>query len=243
MLLSAIMPTRDRRAFLPAAIECFLRQDYADRELVILDDGSDPVADLIPDDSRIRYLRDERRRNVGAKRNRLCEAARGEVIVHWDDDDWAADWRLRYQMESLLGSEADVCGLSRPLFHEPATDLWYEYRYPVQHRPWLYGATLCYRRTLWQRNQFADVRVGEDTRFVWAAAAGRLLAHDDPTFYVGRIHSGNTSAKRTGDFRWQALPPGTIPVPEARDAFRRSARVDGETAMALDRARAGRARA
>jgi hypothetical protein len=38
----------------------------------------------------------------GEKRNRAAAEARGEIIVHWDDDDWSARWRLRYQVEELV---------------------------------------------------------------------------------------------------------------------------------------------
>ena len=80
--ISAIMPTADRRRFVPAAIAQFLAQGRDDVELVILDDGADSVADLIPGDPRIRYFREETRRILGDKRNRLCDRARGEIIVH-----------------------------------------------------------------------------------------------------------------------------------------------------------------
>src|SRR5215510_16345784 len=101
-LVSAIMPTHNRRPFVPKAIEYFLRQDYPQRELIILDDGTDPIVDLAPNDQRIRYFRQNQKRNIGAKRNLTCEEARGEIIIHWDDDDWMADWRISYQVTSLL---------------------------------------------------------------------------------------------------------------------------------------------
>jgi hypothetical protein len=40
-LVSCIMPTNNRRTFVPKAIEFFLRQDYPNRQLIIIDDGSD----------------------------------------------------------------------------------------------------------------------------------------------------------------------------------------------------------
>jgi O-antigen biosynthesis protein len=55
---------------------------------VVLDDGDDRVEDLIPPDPRIRYVALDRRLVLGEKRNRACELARRELIVHQDDDDW-----------------------------------------------------------------------------------------------------------------------------------------------------------
>jgi hypothetical protein len=57
-------------------------------------------------------VRDGRKSLIGVKRNRLCELARGDVIVHWDDGDWMAPWRVRYQVECLSAAGADVCGLA-----------------------------------------------------------------------------------------------------------------------------------
>jgi hypothetical protein len=42
-LVSCIMPTANRRRFVPEAIRLFLAQDYLEKELVILDDGEDSV--------------------------------------------------------------------------------------------------------------------------------------------------------------------------------------------------------
>jgi hypothetical protein len=49
--ISCLMPTADRRAFVPLAIRYFLAQDYPEKELIIVDDGADSVADLVPDDA------------------------------------------------------------------------------------------------------------------------------------------------------------------------------------------------
>lgn len=55
-LVSCIMPTQNRRAFIMGALAGFWAQDYLRLELVVVDDGTDPVADLMPDDTRVRYF-------------------------------------------------------------------------------------------------------------------------------------------------------------------------------------------
>jgi len=210
VLVSCVMPTFDRRPFVPDAIENFLLQTYADRELVIVDDGTDPVRDLVPDDPRIRYLRLDERLSTGAKRNVACRQARGELIVHWDDDDWSAPERLDVQVRTAIQTGADVCGQRELLFYELATDRGWRYRYPEHARAWVAGGTMCYPRRLWERHPFADVRQGEDTQFVWSGRGLRVatLARDD--LYVATIHRGNTSAKRTSGRRWTSVPVTTI---------------------------------
>jgi glycosyltransferase involved in cell wall biosynthesis len=44
--VTCLMPTADRQPFIAQAIRCFLAQDYAEKELVILDDGTDVTPDL-----------------------------------------------------------------------------------------------------------------------------------------------------------------------------------------------------
>jgi glycosyltransferase involved in cell wall biosynthesis len=52
-LASCIMPTYNRRAFVSKAIAYFLRQDYDDKELSIIDDSTDSVSDLVPANAHI----------------------------------------------------------------------------------------------------------------------------------------------------------------------------------------------
>jgi glycosyltransferase involved in cell wall biosynthesis len=209
-LVSCLMPTRNRRRYVPAAIDAFLRQDYEPRELVIVDDGDEPVADLVPRDPRIRYFRETQRRTLGAKRNLACGFARGEVLMHWDDDDWHAPWRISYQVAELAAHQADLCGLHQLWFYDPDADKAWHYRYPGGHTPWVAGGTFCYRRSLWERQRFADVNVGEDTRFVREATHARIVALARDGFYVARVHAGNTSAKHTGGASWHPFPGSAV---------------------------------
>jgi glycosyltransferase involved in cell wall biosynthesis len=209
-LISCVMPTADRRALVPQAIGYFLAQDYPNKELLMVDDGTESVADLVPHDERIRYLRLENRMALGAKRNFACSEAHGEIIVHWDDDDWMADWRLSYQVQSLVDARADVCGLSRLLFYNPATDQAWQYVYPQGQKFWVAGATLCYRKSFWRANPFPNINIGEDTRFIWNSSSKKMLALDNQAFYVALIHAANTCPKRTQDARYQSFPAAAI---------------------------------
>jgi 2-polyprenyl-3-methyl-5-hydroxy-6-metoxy-1,4-benzoquinol methylase len=204
------MPTADRRRFVPQAIRCFLSQDFAEKELVIVDDGAESVTDLLPCDPTIRYFRLEKPQPLGAKRNFACREAHGEVLVHWDDDDWSAPWRLRYQFEQLRETTADICGLSRVWFYSSEEKKAWEYVHLPAQRPWVYGASFCYTREFWQRHPFPEVQVGEDTRFIWADRKARVHMLADPRFLIGLIHRGNTSRKQTSDRRYQPLDMGEI---------------------------------
>lgn len=202
-LISCIMPTRDRGQFVPFAIDYFRRQSYGAKELIALDDGDEPVAHLMPDDPQVRYARLDKRVPLGTKRNLACEMARGEMIVHWDDDDWMADWRLAYQCRMLLDADADLCGLRNLLFYNPQSAETFRYAYPDGGPTWVAGGTFCYRKDFWKRHPFAAIDVGEDGRFAAGSAAAKVVALPDERFYVAIIHPRNTSPKRCAGARWQ----------------------------------------
>ncbi len=205
-LVTCIMPTADRRSFVPRAIAQFLRQDYPARELVSLDDGRDRVRDLVPDDPRIRYEASDRRVTLGAKRNLACGRARGEVITHWDDDDWMSDTRLSRQVSALMRAEADVCGSSRLFLYDPDRREAWEYVYDAGASPWLAGGTLCYWTAFWRRNRFPHVMEGEDAAFLRTPQDKKIHDMRDGSFYVATVHPANTSIKRTDGRHYHPIP-------------------------------------
>ncbi len=209
-LVSCIMPTHNRRAFVPQAIRYFLRQDLTESELIVVDDGTDAVSDLIPNDPRIRYIRLPERHTIGQKRNIGCAQAWGEIVVHWDDDDWMAPWRLRYQVESLLNQDVDVSGLRSLLFCQASGARAWRYEYPADRQPWVADATFCYRRTLWERLPFADTSYGIDTGYLWQAPSKRIGVLENSSFYVALVHDANTSRKDTEDPWWHPYPTAEV---------------------------------
>jgi GT2 family glycosyltransferase/glycosyltransferase involved in cell wall biosynthesis len=196
------MPTANRRRWVPQAIRYFLQQDYPNRELVILDDGDDVVEDLIPADTRIHYQRLRGSRSLGAKQNLCVSESRGDLILHWDDDDWFAPHRISYQVDELLRAGAEICGLSRMLFHDlPSGRTWlYEFAAGQECR-WLAGGSLLYTREFWSRSPFPDIQIGADTAFVWSQPLDGAVALDDYEIYVAMIHGTNTSPK-VGQENW-----------------------------------------
>ena len=209
-LVSCVMPTFDRRSFVPQAVRYFLRQDYPARELVIVDDGQEPVGDLLPSDPRIVYHRLESRMILGAKRNLACDLARGSIIVHWDDDDWASAGRVSAQVTALTSSGADVCGMASLLYYDPVRSGAWRFTWPGGQRPWAAGPSLCFTKELWRRSPFPEVTIGEDTRFVFSPAVRRIADVRDARCIVGIIHERNTAPKSVHGPYWAPRPVGEV---------------------------------
>ena len=198
LLVSCIMPTANRAKYIPLAIHNFLVQDYPNTELIIIDDGKESVVSLIPEDSRIKYYYSASIGTIGKKRNYACERTAGEIIMHWDDDDWyAPDWISR-QVEFLLESEADMCGVEHVHFYSPITDTFWlgtaKYRNHGYRPQWLSGATLAYWRTFWEKHPFEDKNTGEDDSFITKHGAN-VYAHEYVDGFVALLHPKNTTVK------------------------------------------------
>jgi glycosyltransferase involved in cell wall biosynthesis len=107
-LISCLLVTRDRLALAKRAIRCFAEQTYPNRELVIVTDGTGDFREAL-----LRHARDlgvERCRLViaedgtplGRLRNLSIDAAAGELVCQWDDDDANHPDRLAVQAEALF---------------------------------------------------------------------------------------------------------------------------------------------
>jgi glycosyltransferase involved in cell wall biosynthesis len=104
MKVSCILPTFNRppaqQWLLEEAVESFLRQDYADKELVLLNDC--PAQFLVCDAPAVTVVNLPRRfRSLGEKRNAAIGLADGNVVMPWDDDDVSLPWRISVSAESL----------------------------------------------------------------------------------------------------------------------------------------------
>lgn len=128
--VSVIVPTYNRREFLPILIHQYNQQTYPKelRELVIMDDSPQSNEDLIPkNDQSIRYIYLNEKITLGEKRNRLNNEAKGDIIVCFDDDDYQFPERITYSVHKLRQEKSDIAGCtSLDVYY---TDIKKVYRY------------------------------------------------------------------------------------------------------------------
>jgi len=193
-LVSCIMPTANRQKYIPFAIDYFLHQDYPNTELVIIDDGRESAEHLITDNPKIRYFYSDYIGTIGIKRNKACEKVKGEIIMHWDDDDWyASDW-ISKQVDALETSEADIIGLNKIILYSPVVERRWIYEDVDEDQPWICGATMAYKKSFWEAHQFKDIQVGEDYDFVYNTGA-KTYATDYLIGFIAVLHAHNSSIK------------------------------------------------
>ena len=196
--ISAICVTYGRTALLANSIECFLRQKYSGpAELIVL--NTCPKQTLILDRPNVRIINlTERPASLGEARNMAIEAADGQIIVTWDDDDAFTSWHL------------DNIGF--PMSNPAVQWVWLDKQFYAEGHQILKivdGQLPClaFRKSAWEKaGKYVALTVGEDRHF-----AGRLsqfpgqtikLADDKISFIYswanGAYHISGLGMDRTG---------------------------------------------
>ena len=116
--VSVCTPTFNRRPFIQAMISCFNHQEYPqDRmEWIIIDDGTDPIEDLVASHPRVKYFKYDTKMTLGKKRNLLHEKSRGEILVYMDDDDYYPPQRVSHAVEMLISHPEALCAGSSEIY-------------------------------------------------------------------------------------------------------------------------------
>jgi glycosyltransferase involved in cell wall biosynthesis len=102
-LISLCTPTFNRRPFIPFMIKCFDHQTYPkDRiEWIIIDDGTDPIEDLVKNVPQVKYFYYKDKMELGKKRNLMHSKCSGDIIIYMDDDDYYPEERISHAVKML----------------------------------------------------------------------------------------------------------------------------------------------
>jgi len=190
-LVSIITPTFNRPEFLNLVLECVLGQSYENIEWIILDDSPEPDLNLkkkLKGDN-FTYIHSKKKLTVGEKRNQLIEAASGEYIVHFDDDDFYDQDYIQTLMAVMKSQKADFIIMSGFYCLHLDKKLLGYYRTHIkkgfafkffkdgiqalsldtQNIPWIhlcFGWCYLFKKDVWKKSPFQSINVFEDRSFV-----------------------------------------------------------------------------
>jgi glycosyltransferase involved in cell wall biosynthesis/LPS sulfotransferase NodH len=220
---SIITPTGGRGGILRLQHRGISEQTEGNFEWLILDDSPEPSTYFSRlTDERIHYQHVSHRLSIGAKRNLLNERARGEIIVHFDDDDYyspdylatmakcfdtsidvvkLSGWYVYSQVYRELGywDLTQIRGLHLCWSKAPMASTVFDDDYAkgsVANSLLGFGFSLAYRRDSWKKVQFPDRDLREDGNFVRSILAAGSHLHqfaDTAGICVHILHNGNTS--------------------------------------------------
>jgi glycosyltransferase involved in cell wall biosynthesis len=103
-MVSIILPTYNRAAYLRDSIGSVLRQPDVDLELFLIDDGStDNTQSVVSSfaDNRIKYFKLPHTGRLSAMKNFAIDRASGDFIAFMDSDDWWTPGKLTRQLQLL----------------------------------------------------------------------------------------------------------------------------------------------
>jgi hypothetical protein len=169
--VSIITLTRDRRSFIPLAKYCFLAQTYPEHllEWVIVDDGKDPIKNLISDLPNVTYILLDEPLSIGAKRNLAVMKAKHDILVMMDDDDVYPNNSVLARVAHMLAAPKKECLFSTMLpcyeIHESKSFM----NVPpitLDMSKRVSEATLCFTRAFWQQQPFPDQQIAEGDAFI-----------------------------------------------------------------------------
>lgn len=202
-LVSCICITKNRRMLVRKSVEYFHRSRYlyavagGGAELVIVDGSTKPNEALASGaDPWVRYLHlPSEQPRVGHFHNVACEAARGDIVIQWDDDDWHNPYRIVRQSGTLEAAGEGFTFSSALWWYHVSSGR------ACRSRSWgpghgSLGALFAYHRSLWQAAPFHDVDQAEDQGW-WSDHKARgtpFLDSEDPTLVVYMRHNVNGSA-------------------------------------------------
>jgi glycosyltransferase involved in cell wall biosynthesis len=198
-LISALMVTRGRPRQAQLAIQTFQAQTYQNRELVVVDDDSDPtLARWISTqaDPHIRLVRlSDAQQTLGELRNLALEQAHGLYVCQWDDDDLHDPLRLEVQLQTLRVRGAQASLLARWMIWWPQHQ-----RLALScYRNWE-GSLLC-RRSLMPA--YPCLRRGEDSQLLEQLSNSvRVARIDMPRLYLYVVHGTNTFEQEHFETHW-----------------------------------------
>jgi hypothetical protein len=198
-LVTCIMLTSNRPSMARRSIECFLRQTYPNRELLILCDGEQTelaahVASLNSPSIRLIH-QTQSNKTLGERRNDAVALARGEWVCIWDDDDLYDAARLSVQMSALRRSGAVACFLDRLILWWPGRK-----RLAISERRNWEGSMLALKSAM---PRFAPLSRAEDTPVMQRLlASARVVNIDIPRLYTYVLHGANTTPPAQFEYRW-----------------------------------------
>lgn len=100
-LVTVLVPTFNRRRYLPAAVGSVVEQTYRNLQIIVINDGGTPVRDIVKsfNDPRILLLERKQNRGKACSLNQALGYAEGKYIAYLDDD----DIYYPHHVETLVG--------------------------------------------------------------------------------------------------------------------------------------------
>ena len=220
MKFSIVIPTYNRAAFLPKAIESVLAQTYTDWELIIVDDGStDNTKDVVSQysDSRITYIYQQNVERSAARNNGIMHAS-GDYICFLDSDNYIKADRLQKLVEYIGNKQTTACYYTDIEYNDVAKGIvkikeGKDYPFPMDLdlliQDIIATPQLCCATEILRKHQFnSTLSIGEDMELLFRITAEYSLIYIPNQATVVEVeHEGRsvTNHSKSGEKQLKTL--------------------------------------
>ena len=217
--ISVIVPVYNVEKYLRRCLDSIFAQEFADREVICVDDGSTDASSAILREyaaahADLRVIT-QPNRGLGAARNAGFDASSGEYIFFVDSDDFLAPGYFSAAVHKLEEDGADLIQFN-PVIYDHRTGRTHPYRsmidfyrlsraggFPIAEHPLLLSFNGCWdkvcRRSLLAENgiRCPCPRVYEDVTFgIFAQVCARKVCVHKEGFYYYRKNTGGSITDR-----------------------------------------------
>lgn len=200
--ISIVMLTKDRRSFMPLAKYSYMIQSYPESkmELVIVDDGDDPIEDTLFGVPNVKYVRCDTKMTISQKRNLGVKESLYDIVAFMDDDDVYPNNSILHRTAMMLKEPKKECAFCTTIPCYDITNYSSFMNVPpmtLEQSKRVSEATLIFTKKFWEERGFQDdVQIGEADAFIHGREQMcRELSPQD--VIVSLVHPKNTSARRT----------------------------------------------
>ncbi|MEJ5961886.1 glycosyltransferase [Pedobacter immunditicola] len=202
-LVSIIIPCFNQGKYLLNALESIWSQNYADVEIIVVDDGStDNTKDILKEHIEVKYIHQQ---NAGpsAARNKGILSSKGAYLIFLDADDWLLPKAIETNMSYLLWNNelAFVSGAHEKVFVDSNDTVDVVKQINADHYIHLLcgnyigmHATVMFRRWVFDHVLYDDsLRACEDYDLYFNITKRFPVFHHTHKIAAYRIHQTNTS--------------------------------------------------
>jgi glycosyltransferase involved in cell wall biosynthesis len=155
--VSVCTPTFNRRPFWEMCVKNFMNQDYpADKmEWIIIDDGTDPIEDLVKNIPQVKYFKYDTKMPLGKKRNIMHDKSSGDILVYMDDDDYYPRERVSHAVNMLVSHPNALCAGASEIYiwFKHIQKMWQFGPYSANHAT---AGTFAFKRELLKDHRYEE---------------------------------------------------------------------------------------
>ncbi|WP_181917351.1 glycosyltransferase [Virgibacillus dokdonensis] len=179
-----------RPDFLENVLYNYSQQTWENKELIIVLNGenfdTEEVNSKTKNYANVKVI-NSASSTLGACLNKAIENAEFNVIAKFDDDDYYGPNYLTDSMQAFVYTDASIIGKKSIYMYFEDTDM-LVLKYPNtenKFQTFVYGATLVFKKEVWEANSFSDRNRGEDSAFLKNAISnGFKIFSTNPYNYV-----------------------------------------------------------